>query len=105
MKLEFSNGVTKKCRPPVEQKLFSNGVPSGWLLSVRITEQIDSSGLDELLGGGVDTLTFKDSEGLTLFVLTGYEKAISCSVRYGESNEEFSAEIQLTKGVNLHGKL
>lgn len=99
MKLKFLNGTTKMCRPPVEQKLFKEGRPNGWLLSVRISEQTESTELDELLAGGIETLTFQDDAGETLFVLTGYEKAVSCSVRYGESSEDYIAEIQFLKGV------
>ena len=92
MKLKFVNGTTKLCRPPVEQKLFKEGRPNGWLLSVRISEQTESVELDELLAGGIETLTFQDDAGVTLFVLTG-------SVRYGESSEDYIAEIQFSKGV------
>ena len=99
MIVEFNDGTKKRCRPPVEQKLFKDGRPNGWLLSIRISEQINSTELDALLCGGVETLILKDDTGIELFTLTGYEKAISCSVRYAENADDFIAEIQLSKGV------
>ena len=88
---------------PFEQRIYQNGEPSGWLLSLTLKGDFNSAVIDELLTtDSISEITFilsdtDDESGSKTTVLTGYARVISCVVRY--TGDGVTAEIQLTKGV------
>ena len=108
MKVKFSNGVVKDCTSPTEQKIFRpiDGITTavGWLLILRITGEVTSKELDNLLTTeNIKTLEFLSENGngeeISLFTLEGYEKITSSTIRHAEDTNDTSAEIQLTRGI------
>lgn len=100
MKIRFADNTEKTCSAPVEQKVFRNGEATGWLISFRILGFINSGELDTLLcESNLLSLLFLTDAGDDVIALSGYNKVTSCSVRYAENAGDFTAEIQLSKGV------
>ena len=105
MKVKFANGVVKDCAAPTEQKVFRTASgENGWILHLRLTGAITSAELDELLTveniASLEFLSETDSGGAaTLFILDGYGKITSSTIRHAEDTALTNAEIQLTKGV------
>lgn len=105
MKIKFANGVVKSCASPMEQKVFKTADgTSGWILHLRLTGEITSTELDNILKNenisSLEFLTEKESgEDIKLFELSGYEKITSSTIRHAENINETIAEIQLTKGL------
>lgn len=98
MIVKFKNDVTKECTNPIEQKLFKNGVPVGWICSFSFNENTSSIELDEILNPeNITELLFLNSENKVLFSLNGYSNITSVVVRHAETDG--SVEIQMTKGV------
>lgn len=102
MKVKFLNNVVKKCTAPIEQKIFKNlsgDLQSvGWLLNLRLMENITSSDLDLLITrNNIGTLEFTDDSDKTLFVLSGYDRVTSTIIRHSDNAETTSVEIQLSK--------
>ena len=81
----------------IEQKLFKQGEGVGWLLSIHAKGDFEAKEIDGMLTTeGISEITLV-GEGEKPTVITGYDKVTSCVVRYSEENT--TAEIQLTKGV------
>lgn len=105
MKVKFANGTVKECAAPTEQKIFkTSGVGAGWVLALRLTGNINSTELDEIINGDnvkvLDFLTETESgEDKTIFSLTGYNKVTSSTIRHAEDTNATHAEIQISKGV------
>ena len=105
MKIKFANGVVKECASPTEQKVFkTNNGDTGWILHLRLIGEITSGELDELIT--VDNIkplefltTTENGEDKTAFILDGYEKITSSTIRYAEDITSTISEIQLTKGL------
>ena len=98
MKIKFNNNVEKECTNPIEQKLFKNAEPVGWICSFNLKENTPSAEIDTLvIPENISVLEFLNDEGDILFSLTGYQKITAVVVRHAET--EGSVEIQLTKGV------
>ncbi len=81
----------------IEQKLFKQGEAVGWLLSINLKGNFAAKDIDGMLTTeGISEITLVgETENPT--VIVGYDKITSCVVRYSEENA--TAEIQLTKGV------
>lgn len=81
----------------IEQKLFKQGTSIGWLLSIHLKGDFGANDIDGMLTTeGISEITLVgETEKPT--IITGYDKITSCVVRYSEENT--TAEIQLTKGV------
>lgn len=100
MKIRFADNSEKVCSAPVEQKVFRNGEATGWLISFRILGSVNSGELDTLMReDNLLNLLFLTDTGSEVIALSGYNRVTSCSVRYAESADNFTAEIQLSKGV------
>lgn len=95
MKVTLKNGEIRECTAPTEQKIFKDGIGTGWLLSFSIKESgITSEKVDALITeDNVSSLSFSDDEGKSLFVLTGYGRLSSAIIRHGETR----ADIQIIK--------
>lgn len=103
MKVKFANGVIKECTAPTEQKAYRSGIGVGWILLLKLTGEITSTELDNLLTAeNVESLEFltetESGEDKTLFTISGYEKITSSTIRYAENSADTQSEIQLTKG-------
>lgn len=81
----------------IEQKIFKQGEPAGWLLAISINGDFSATDIDGLLTEeSIGEITLiGETEKAT--VISGYNKITSCVVRYSENNT--IAEIQLTKGL------
>ena len=105
MKIKFANGVVKECASPTEQKVFkTNNGDTGWILHLRLIGEITSGELDELITvDNIKPLEFltatENGEDKTAFILYGYEKITSSTIRYTEDITSTISEIQLTKGL------
>ena len=104
MKVKFANGVVRDCSAPIEQKVFRQGVDSGWVLNFRLNGGVTSAEMDSIVTpeniGSLDFFTTNENgEDKALFSLTGYEKITSSTIRHAEDLASAYAEIQLTKGV------
>ena len=108
MKIKFSNGVTKACSAPIEQKVFqqNNGTKSaiGWLLTLRVFGEITSSELDNLVSEeNIKTLEFltqnESGDEKNIFTLVNYSNLTSSVIQHSDNTSETYAEIQLFKGV------
>ncbi len=96
MNVTFNNGQTFAAKTSVEQKIYRDGAPVGWVLSLSLTGNANSETIDALLTEeniSKITITSETEE----VILTGYDKTTSCVLKYTETS--FIAEIQLTKGV------
>lgn len=106
MKIKFADGTIKNCSAPMEQKLFKNvngeSIGAGWILIFSLIGEITSGELDVILTTeNVRELEFitEESTETSSFVLSGYDKISSSTIRYAEDTEAIRAEIQLSKGV------
>ena len=108
MKVKFANGVVKECTAPTEQKIFKTvggeTVGMGWVLILKLTGNITSSEIDEILTPeNVGSLEFsaetESGEDTELFSLDGYNKITSSTIRHSEDTAATYAEIQMSKGV------
>ena len=108
MKVKFANGTVKTCSAPTEQKIFrtvgGETVGMGWVLVIRLTGNITSSEVDELLvPENVGALEFisetEDGEVNGTFRLNGYNKITSSTIRHSDNPTATYAEIQMSKGV------
>jgi hypothetical protein len=106
MKVKFANGVVKECSAPTEQKVFRTASgDNGWILHLRLMGEITSAELDELLTvENIAPLEFliqdeESTEDKVAFILDGYNKITSSTIRHAENASATSAEIQLTKGL------
>ncbi len=99
MNVTFKDGKSKACTSPIEQKLFRNGAPAGWICSFKLSEVVTSSEIDATLtDDNISKMTFSDDNGSELFVIDGYTKVSSAVIRYSTDNGSIT-EIQLSKGV------
>ena len=81
----------------IEQKLYKQGVSIGWLLTLHLSGDFTAQYVDDMLTEeSISEITLVGENEKTT-TITGYEKSTSCVVRY--SNDNTTAEIQLTKGV------
>lgn len=81
----------------IEQKIYKQGVASGWLLSLHLSGDFTAQDVDSLLTDeSISEITLVGETGENT-IISGYEKVTSCVVRY--SQESNVAEIQLVKGV------
>lgn len=81
----------------IEQKLFRQGESVGWLLSINLKGNFNAKDIDGILTTeSIGEITLV-GEAEKPTIITGYNKITSCVVRYSEENT--TAEIQLTKGV------
>ena len=80
----------------IEQKLYKQGVATGWLLSLNLSGCFSAHDIDGMLSEeGISEITLiGENEENTM--ISGYEKVTSCVVRYSENKA--TAEIQLIKG-------
>ena len=104
MKVRFTNGVTKECAAPTEQKAFKSGVGAGWILILRLLGNTTSAEFDELMTPeNVSSLEFlaetENGEDKPIFTLSGYDKITSSTIRHAEDTKSTTVEIQLTKGI------
>lgn len=108
MKVKFANGVVKECTAPTEQKIFKTvggeTVGMGWVLILKLSGNITSSEIDEILTPeNVGSLEFsaenEKGEDTKLFSLGGYSKITSSTIRHAEDTASTYAEIQMSKGV------
>lgn len=81
----------------IEQKLYKQGVPVGWLLTLNLSGDFTAESIDrELTEDGISEITLV-GENEQMATITGYERVTSCVVRYLDGKT--TAEIQVTKGV------
>lgn len=81
----------------IEQKLYKQGVASGWLLSLNISGDFNAEDIDsQLTEESISAITVV-GDAPENNVISGYGKVTSCVVRYGADKN--TAEIQLVKGV------
>lgn len=104
MKVKFANGAIKECAAPTEQKAFRTVGGNGWILNLRLMGGITSAELDELLTvENIASLEFlsvpEEGEAKTIFILDGYDKISSSTIRHAEDTTATTVEIQLTKGL------
>lgn len=100
MKVMFVDQTVKTCSIPTEQKVFRSGAPAGWIVVFQLTGAITSEELDKLTTAeNLETLTFQDDDGSTLFELVGYTKMSSAVIKHGQTAESTVTELQFTKGV------
>lgn len=105
MKIKFANGVVKECASTTEQKVFkANSGVDGWILHLRLMGEITSGELDELITvENISHLEFlattESGEDKLAFILDGYEKITSSTIRHAEDTTSTTAEIQMTKGL------
>lgn len=108
MNVKFADGVVKECTAPAEQKVFKTvdgeTVGMGWVLILKLTGNITSSEIDEILTPeNVKSMEFsaetESGEYKKLFTLGGYSKITSSTIRYSEDTAATYAEIQMSKGV------
>lgn len=99
MKVKFNveNPTEYQCSEPVEQKIFRNGTPAGWILLFNIFGQVSGTELETLLTPeAIGELTFIHSDD-TEETITGYNVVSACRIRHGDT--ETVTELQFTKGV------
>ena len=98
MTIKFKNSeLALNASSVIEQKLYKQGVATGWLLSLHVSGGFTAEELDGMLSeAGIGELTLLGEENRTA-TISGYEKITSCVVRYAEGGA--TAEIQLSKGV------
>lgn len=79
-----------------EQKLYRDGQPRGWLLTVTLVGDFTSSDIDNVLTkDNIRNITVVTGE--ITREISGYTSVSSCIIRYNDDNN--TAEIQLTKGI------
>lgn len=108
MKVKFANGVVVRCTAPMEQKIIrTNGsetIGIGWVLVLKLSGDIASAELDELVTAeNVKSLEFltenENGEQTKLFSLDGYDKITASTIHHAENAASAFAEIQMSKGV------
>lgn len=98
MKLRFNDGTEKAITTnPIEQKLFKNGQPYGWLLSVSVAELTSKDVENVLTTENIQSMSLIIDESKKIVELLGYEKVSALTIRHTES--QTIAEIQFSKGV------
>ncbi len=105
MKVKFADGVVKECNAPTEQKVFKTASgEQGWILLLKLIGEITSTEIDEIVTteniGHLEFFTeTENGEDKKIFVLDGYSKITSSTIRHAEDITTTSVEIQLTKGI------
>ena len=96
VKVQFQGiGDVYSCSEPVEQKIFCQGIATGWAIMFHIYGNIDSSNMDNILTEeSIRKLSF-DNEDETGFSINGYTAITSCVIRH--RGAATVAEIQLAK--------
>ena len=101
MRIKFkSDEQTFKTTSFVENKLYRGGEAIGWVISMSLQTDMNSSALDSLLSVeniGEIKLVSESEESISTKVFIGYNKVTSCSIKYTDT--QITAEIQLFKGV------
>jgi hypothetical protein len=98
MKLRFMDGTERTVSTnPIEQKLFRNGQPSGWILNVSVSELTSEESNNILEAKNIKTMILVSDDGAEIAELSGYEKVSALTIRHTES--QTIAEIQFSKGV------
>ncbi len=95
MLLKFKDGTVKKCSNPVEHRFMRNGEPAGWICTVRILENMSTSEIEQILSNdNISQLTFCNMLSDELFVLSGYQKVISTTIRHPGAYSEIEVQFQ-----------
>ena len=98
MKLRFNDGTERTVTTnPIEQKLFRNGQPYGWLLSVSVADLIATEVENVLSTENIQNMSLIADENNKTVELLGYEKVSALTIRHTET--QTIAEIQFAKGV------
>ena len=96
MILRFKDGTTKACSNPTEHRVLREGLPAGWVCTVRILDSMTSSEIEEVLTvDNISELTFCNRLLQELFVLSGYTKINNVIVRHFGATSE--VEVQFGK--------
>lgn len=99
MIVKFKNGAKKACTAPMEQKVFTGGVPRGWLAGFSLVGAVTAAEMDELLAEeNIGEMVFAADDGKE-FTLYGYNKVSSVVIRHAVDPANTKVELQMTKGV------
>lgn len=98
MMLKFKDGTIKACSNPIEHRVLREGLPAGWICTVRILETMSSSEIDQVLtSDNISELTFCNRLLEELFVLSGYTKISNIIIRHPGASSE--VEVQFEKST------
>ena len=98
MKLRFNDGTEKTVTTnPIEQKLFRNGQPYGWVLNVSVSGLTSADVENVLTTENIQNMSLITDESKKIVELLGYEKVSALTIRH--SDTQTIAEIQFAKGV------
>lgn len=99
MIVKFKNGAEKACTAPMEQKVFSGGVPCGWLAAFSLVGAVTSAEMDALLTEeNIGKMVFVTDDGKEI-TLDGYNKVSSAVIRHAVDPANTKVELQLMKTV------
>ena len=100
MKIIFNNGTEKTLvNNPVEQKLYKSGNPTGWVITLSVSD-LTAADADTILSDetNISKLVFVSGEnGERRVEIEGYNKVTSLSIRHTQAGS--IADFQLSKGV------
>lgn len=98
MKLRFNDGTERAITSnPIEQKLFRNGEPNGWILNLAISGLTAEESNAVLTPENIEKMSLISEEGEIIANLTGYSRIAVLTIRHSET--QTIAEIQFAKGV------
>ncbi len=98
MKLRFNDGTERAIASnPVEQKLFRNGEPNGWILNLAISGLTAEESNDVLTSENIGKMSLISDEGEVKSILADYSRIAVLTIRHSETKT--IAEIQFAKGV------